>query len=100
MLERLGQELDENRFLQEVAYMADRLDVSEELTRLGAHMNRLREIVSQGGDVGRRLDFTLQECFREVTTCGNKIQDLQISRLIVDLKNELEKCREQVQNLE
>lgn len=100
LLERVGQELDENRFLQEIAIMADKLDVSEELTRLAAHSDRLRELLSQGGEVGRKLDFTLQECFREVTTCGNKVQDLQVSRLIVDLKNELEKCREQVQNLE
>lgn len=100
LLERVGQELDESRFLQEIALMADKLDVSEELTRLQAHMERLRELLALGADAGRKLDFTLQECFREVTTCGNKIQDLQVSRLIVDLKNELEKCREQVQNLE
>ena len=100
LLERAGQDLEEGRFLQEIALMADRLDVSEELTRLSAHMSRLREILSVGADAGRKLDFTLQECFREVNTCGNKIQDLHISRLIVDLKNELEKCREQVQNLE
>lgn len=49
---------------------------------------------------GRRLDFTLQECFREINTCGNKIPDVQLSRMVVDFKNELEKCREQVQNLE
>ena len=100
LLARVDQELDESRFLQEIALMADKLDVSEELTRLQAHMERLRELLGQGADTGRKLDFTLQECFREVTTCGNKIQDLQVSRLVVDLKNELEKCREQVQNLE
>ena len=100
LLERVGQELDESRFLQEIAVMADRLDVSEELTRLAAHSDRVRELLAQGADAGRKLDFTLQECFREVTTCGNKVQDLQVSRLIVDLKNELEKCREQVQNIE
>ena len=100
LLERVEQELDESRFLQEIAILADRLDVSEELTRLAAHSDRLRELIGVGVDAGRKLDFTLQECFREVTTCGNKIQDLQVSRLIVDLKNELEKCREQVQNME
>ena len=100
LLERVDQELDESRFLQEIAIMADRLDVSEELTRLAAHSDRVRELLAQGADAGRKLDFTLQECFREVTTCGNKVQDLQVSRLIVDLKNELEKCREQVQNIE
>lgn len=100
LLERHGQELDEGRFLQEVTLLADKLDVSEELTRLGVHLERLRELLAAGKDAGRKLDFTLQECFREITTCGNKIQDVQVSRLVVDVKNELEKCREQVQNVE
>lgn len=95
-----GLALDEGRYLQEVAVLMDRLDVSEELTRLSAHLARLRELLREGGDAGRRLDFTLQECFREINTCGNKIPDIQLSRLVVDFKNELEKCREQVQNLE
>ena len=78
----------------------DKLDVTEELTRLSTHLERLRELLQNESDTGRRLDFTLQECFREITTCGNKIPDVQLSRLVVDYKNELEKCREQVQNLE
>ena len=93
-------ELEEGRFLQEMVVLADKLDVSEELTRLHAHLERLRDLLEIGTDAGRRLDFTLQECFREIATCGNKIQDAQTSRLVVDFKNELEKCREQVQNLE
>lgn len=93
-------EIEESRFLQEIVILVDRLDVSEELTRLRTHIDRLNEILANGVDTGRKLDFTLQECFREITTCGNKIQDAQISRVIVDCKNELEKCREQVQNLE
>lgn len=92
--------LDENRFLQEITILADKLDVSEELTRLGAHLDRMEQLLAVGGDCGRKLDFTLQECFREINTCGNKIQDAQISRLVVNFKNELEKCREQVQNIE
>lgn len=100
ILGQSGVELDEGRYLQEVVILTDRLDVSEELTRLLAHLRRLRELLEHGGDAGRRLDFTLQECFREINTCGNKIQDMQLSRLVVDFKNELEKCREQVQNLE
>ncbi len=96
----LSVEIEEGRFLQEVVILADRLDVSEELTRLKAHLDRMRELLATGTDAGRRLDFTLQECFREINTCGNKIQDSCISRLVVDFKNELEKCREQVQNLE
>jgi uncharacterized protein (TIGR00255 family) len=93
-------EVDENRLLQEMVILADRLDVSEELTRLTAHLIRLRELLRDGTDVGRRLDFTLQECFREINTCGSKLPDVSISRLVVDIKNELEKCREQAQNLE
>ena len=99
-LAALGSELEEARFLQEMVIMADRLDVSEELTRLRSHLGRLRDLLHSGEDAGRKLDFTLQECFREINTCGNKIQDAELSRLVVDFKNELEKCREQVQNLE
>lgn len=100
ILAALGGELEEPRFLQEMVIMADRLDVSEELTRLRSHLARLRDLLVTGQDAGRKLDFTLQECFREINTCGNKIQDAEVSRLVVDFKNELEKCREQVQNLE
>jgi uncharacterized protein (TIGR00255 family) len=100
LLENMGSKLDEGRFLQEITFLADKLDVSEELTRMRAHLAHLRELLIQGGDAGRRLDFTIQECFREINTCGNKIQDAQLSRIIVDFKNELEKCREQVQNIE
>ncbi|MDR1360490.1 MAG: YicC family protein [Deltaproteobacteria bacterium] len=99
-LEGHGLALDEGRFLQEMVLLADKLDVSEELTRLSIHLDRLRELLGLGADAGRKLDFTLQECFREISTCGNKIQDVQVSRLVVDVKNELEKCREQVQNVE
>ena len=99
-LSQNGQELEEGRFLQEAVILADRLDVSEELTRLNTHLARLHDLLQTGGDAGRRLDFTLQECFREINTCGNKLPDVQLSRMVVDFKNELEKCREQVQNLE
>ncbi len=100
ILSSLQVEADEGRLLQEMVILTDRLDVSEELTRLRAHLERLRDLLGAGVDAGRRLDFTLQECFREINTCGNKIQDAQLSRLVVDFKNELEKFREQVQNLE
>lgn len=99
-LSQNGQELEEGRFLQEAVILADRLDVSEELTRLNTHLARLHDLLQTGGDAGRRLDFTLQECCREINTCGNKLPDVQLSRMVVDFKNELEKCREQVQNLE
>lgn len=99
-LEKAGSILEETRFLQEIVIHADKLDVTEELTRLSSHLDRLYEILSKGADIGRRLEFTLQECFREISTCGNKIQDANISKIVVEFKNELEKCREQVQNLE
>ncbi len=100
ILARENLELDQSRLLQELVILSDKLDVSEELTRLKNHLQRLEELLASCQDAGRRLDFTLQEAFREINTCGNKIQDAQISRLVVDFKNELEKCREQVQNLE
>ena len=100
MMNNLGAELEEGRFLQEMVIMADKLDVTEELIRLHSHLLRLASLMESGEDAGRKLDFTLQESFREINTCGNKIQDAQVSRIVVDCKNELEKCREQVQNLE
>ncbi len=100
ILSQYDVELDEGRFLQEITLLGDKLDVSEEVTRLRTHFQRFNELLQQGKDVGRKLDFTLQECFREINTCGNKIPDVQLSRLVVDIKNELEKCREQAQNIE
>lgn len=100
VLEKLGVEPSEERLLQEVAVMSDKLDVTEELTRLGCHLDQIRELLGQEGDVGKRLDFLLQECFREINTCGNKAQSIEVSRVVVEFKAELEKCREQVQNIE
>ncbi len=100
VLEKLGVEPSEERILQEVAVLSDKLDVTEELTRLGCHLDQIRELAAQDGDVGKRLDFVLQECFREINTCGNKAQSIEVSRIVVDFKAELEKCREQVQNIE
>ncbi len=100
LLRHMGSELEESHFLQEMVLIADKMDISEELTRLHSHLKRLTELINQGQDAGRKLDFTLQECFREINTCGNKVQDIQVSHIVIDLKTELEKCREQVQNLE
>ena len=100
VLEKVGVEPTQERLLQETAILADRLDVSEEMTRLAGHLERLGSLTRQGGEIGKRLDFLIQEAFREINTCGNKAQNLEISRLVVDFKAELEKCREQVQNLE
>lgn len=99
-LESAGAEFDQDRILQEIAILTDKLDVSEELTRLDSHLQRLDEVLDVRGDAGKKLDFILQETFREINTCGNKAQDTRVSRLVVDFKAELEKCREQVQNIE
>ncbi|MFW5997342.1 MAG: YicC/YloC family endoribonuclease [Desulfovermiculus sp.] len=93
-------EIDELRMLQEMALLADRLDVSEELTRLRTHIQSLAKALQEQTAGGRKLDFMLQECFREINTLGNKAQNTRVSQLVVDFKSELEKCREQVQNLE
>ncbi|WP_207264357.1 YicC/YloC family endoribonuclease [Desulfovibrio sp. Huiquan2017] len=100
MLDSANVEFSEDRMLQEVAYLTDKLDVSEELTRLDAHLERLSEVLAEKDDVGKKLDFLVQETFREINTCGNKAQDTEVSRLVVDFKAELERCREQVQNIE
>ncbi|MGM0423459.1 MAG: YicC/YloC family endoribonuclease [Thermodesulfobacteriota bacterium] len=98
--EQAGFALEEQRLTQELALLADKVDVSEELTRLQSHLQFLQEMLESDSGGGRKLDFMLQECFREINTCGNKAQDSRVSRLAVEFKNELEKCREQVQNLE
>ncbi|MDZ7761953.1 MAG: YicC/YloC family endoribonuclease [Desulfovermiculus sp.] len=93
-------EVDEQRMLQELAILADKLDVSEEITRLTTHIQVLAEYLHMQKAGGRKLDFLLQECFREINTLGNKAQNTEVSQVVVDFKAELEKCREQVQNLE
>jgi uncharacterized protein (TIGR00255 family) len=100
VMEKAGVEPSRERLLQETAILADRLDVSEEMTRLAGHLERMLSLIRQGGEIGKRLDFLIQESFREINTCGNKAQNLEISRMVVDFKAELEKCREQVQNIE
>lgn len=100
VLEKLGVEPTEDRVLQEVAVLTDKLDVSEELTRLAAHLERIAEMAGRDDDVGKRMDFLIQEAFREINTCGNKAQNIEMSRIVVEFKAELEKCREQVQNIE
>ncbi len=100
LTEELSLEIDENRLLQELTIMADRLDVSEEITRLKAHLGSIEELLDKHVEIGRKLDFILQEAFREINTCANKCQNTLMSRIAVDFKAELEKCREQTQNLE
>jgi uncharacterized protein (TIGR00255 family) len=93
-------QIDEQRLLTEAAVFADKIAVDEEVTRLSAHIASAREMLTAGGAVGRKLDFLVQEINREINTIGSKAQDLQITQLVVNAKSELEKFREQIQNLE
>ncbi len=95
-----GVELDPIRLAQEVAIMADRFDVTEELVRLRSHIHQFTTFMELNEPVGRRLDFLLQEFLREINTLASKINDTEVTHKTVDLKNEVEKIREQVQNLE
>lgn len=88
------------RLAMEVAIFADRSDVAEEVVRLRSHIDKCVEFLDGGGIVGRKLDFLLQEMNRETNTIGSKGSDAEISRLVVEIKSELEKVREQVQNIE
>ncbi len=100
LLEDMHKDPDQDRLLQEFALISDKLDISEETTRLNTHIDTLNAYLQSNRAGGRNLDFLLQECFREINTCGNKAQDTEVSHLAVNIKTELEKCREQVQNLE
>ncbi len=91
---------DENRILTECAVFADRIAIDEELVRLRSHFDGFSEILSSDEPVGRRLDFLVQELNRETNTIGSKCQNAEIARLVVDIKCELEKIREQIQNIE
>jgi len=105
MLERVTKagleiEASDERLLKEIVFFADRSDISEELTRLRSHLDQFISHLSKDEPVGRTLDFLLQELFRETNTIGNKANFLAISQIVVGMKTELEKLREQVQNIE
>jgi uncharacterized protein (TIGR00255 family) len=95
-----GQSVNMDRVAQEIAMLTERADVTEELTRLHSHVAQFRAALKEKGPVGKRLDFLLQEMGREVNTIGSKANDGEISAEVVELKSELEKIREQVQNIE
>lgn len=95
-----GVDVDPVRLAQEVAILADKSDVTEELVRLRSHISQFNSFLESNEPVGRRLDFLLQEFLREVNTIASKISNAEIAHLTVDLKNEIEKLREQVQNIE
>ncbi len=93
-------QIDEARILTEAAIFADKTAVDEEITRLNSHISQYKEILSDNKPQGRKLDFLTQELNREANTIGSKSNDIEITRLVVDIKSEIEKIREQVQNIE
>ncbi|MEI4831081.1 YicC/YloC family endoribonuclease [Bacillus sp. FJAT-53711] len=95
-----NQELEEQRLLTEIAVFADRCDIHEELVRLQSHLEQFQEALQSTEPVGRKMDFIVQEMHREINTIGSKANDLTISKYVVEMKNNLEKIREQVQNIE
>ena len=96
----LADGVDPQRLAQEVALMADRCAIDEELARLDSHLRQMRTYLDADGEIGKKMDFLIQEMNREANTIGSKAQDAEIARLVVDLKSEIEKLREQIQNVE
>jgi uncharacterized protein (TIGR00255 family) len=93
-------ELDPARIAQEAAFLADRSDISEEIVRAASHLNQFHQIMNDVEPAGRKLNFLLQELNREFNTMGSKIGNAETAHLIIDVKSELEKIREQIQNVE
>lgn len=93
-------EVDELRFNSEVAYFAERSSITEELVRLESHLVQFEQILDFGGSVGRKLDFLVQEINREINTISSKVGDLAVVNMVVEIKSEIEKIREQIQNIE
>jgi uncharacterized protein (TIGR00255 family) len=100
LLEDVQSELEPNRLETELAILADKSDITEELVRLESHFNQFKSLIDSDEAVGRKLDFLLQEVGREVNTIGAKCQDASVSHIIVEMKSEVERLREQVQNVE
>ena len=92
--------VDEARIIQEAAIFADKASITEEIVRLKSHIGHLRDLMDSGQSVGRKLDFLVQEMFREINTVASKANDIEMSQIVVDIKAELEKIREQIQNIE
>ncbi len=92
--------IDEARLAQEVALLADRCAIDEELARLASHFAQMRRYLNETGEIGKKMDFLIQEMNREANTIGSKAMDAEIAKYVVDLKSEIEKMREQVQNVE
>jgi uncharacterized protein (TIGR00255 family) len=95
-----GMEIDPLRFQQEIAFLAERTDITEEIVRAESHLAQFSSLLEGNEPVGRKMDFLLQEIHREVNTVSSKVNDAEISQRVVEMKSELEKIREQVQNIE
>lgn len=95
-----GADIDQNRLATEVCIFADKATVDEEIIRLGSHINQIRKTLSLSEPIGRKLDFIIQEMNRETNTIGSKSSDINMTNLVIDIKNLIEKIREQVQNIE
>lgn len=93
-------EVDQDRLLIEASFQAERMDATEECTRLDSHLDQFKEVLEAGGQVGRKLNFLLQEMNREANTIGSKANDVSVAREVIQLKEEIEILREQIQNLE
>jgi len=93
-------ELDESRFIQELLYFTEKSDVTEEVIRLEKHINELKLLFSTGGEIGKKATFILQEMHREINTTGSKTSNFEISKHVINVKEEIEKIREQIQNIE
>ena len=101
LLELLGNTgIDEQRILTEAAIFSEKTAVDEETVRLRSHLSQVNALLKTNGSIGRKLDFIVQEMNREVNTIGSKIQDITITAIVVDMKSEIEKIREQIQNIE
>ena len=91
--------MDESRLVQEAAILSDKRDITEELVRLNSHIELFKKYMDSGKNEGKKLNFLLQEMGREINTIGSKTDLIEISHMVVNLKDELEKIREQVQNI-
>ena len=101
LLSQVGLEADNSKIIEQAAFYADKMNVTEEIVRLYSHIEQLDEFLSQDSvEIGKKIDFLLQEMNREINTVGSKSQKSEIISLVVDIKSEIEKIREQIQNIE
>ena len=101
MTSQLGVEADNSKIIEQAAFYADKMNVTEEIVRLYSHIEQLNEFLQEDSvEIGKKIDFLLQEMNREINTVGSKSQKSEIISLVVDIKSEIEKIREQIQNIE